>query len=264
MSLVQHKDRGVRYRQQVANARDYLLPFLAQHLPLRQPLRVMEVGCGEGGVLAPFVETGHEVLGVDLSDYRIGLAREFQQEAVGKGQAAFLAQNVYDPAFVQEWRGKFDLILLKDTLEHVPGQERFIPHLQVFLRPGGAIFFGFPPWQMPFGGHQQTCRSRLLALLPWIHLLPRGLYGGLLRAFREPEAVVQELLELQETGISTRRFERIVAGLGWQTLARELYLINPIYAYKFGIRPRRQGRLLAALPSLRDFFTTAAWYLVRP
>ena len=55
---------------------------------------------------------------------------------------------------------QFDLILLKDVIEHIPDQERVIPYLKEFLKPGGRVFFGFPPWYMPHGGHQQRRRVR--------------------------------------------------------------------------------------------------------
>jgi hypothetical protein len=84
-----------------------------------------------------------------------------------------------------------------------------------------------------------------------------------LRVFGEPEGVVTELLEIQSTGISTARFERLVRESGYTVPLRTLFLVNPIYRYKFGWRPREQYRWVAGLPLLRDFVTTCAWYLVR-
>jgi hypothetical protein len=44
---------------------------------------------------------------------------------------------------------------------------------------------------------------------------------------------------------------------------RNLYLVNPIYQQKFGLKPRKQFRLVAAIPGFRDFVTTCAYYLIR-
>ncbi|MDX2285069.1 MAG: class I SAM-dependent methyltransferase [Bacteroidia bacterium] len=264
MALDQHLNLEIRFRQQVDNAREYLLPFLQPWMQTGSGLRVMEIGCGEGGVLRAFAEQGAWCLGVDLSESRIRTAQALMAEEIAAGQAEFIAQNVYDPAFEARWAGQFDWIVLKDTIEHIPEQERFIPYLVRFLKPGGKVFFGFPPWYMPFGGHQQICRSRLGSKLVWMHLLPRGAYARLLRALGEPEQIVSDLLEIQDTGLTIARFERILRRSGHVILARTLFLINPIYRYKFGLRPRRQLRLLAAVPPLRESLTTAAWYVVEP
>ncbi len=264
MALEQHSNIRVRFQQQVENARSYLLPFIEAVLPVGAGSRVMEIGCGEGGVLLPFVEKGAFCLGVDLSEGRIRHAQELMQAACEAGKAEFRAQNVYEAAFLAEWKGAFDLILLKDTIEHIPDQEKFIPYLRQFLRPGGKLFFGFPPWRMPFGGHQQICKSKFLGLLPWYHLLPRPLYGAILRAGGESPLTIESLMEIKDTGISLHRFQRILRKNGFRIERETLFLFNPIYRYKFGVKPRRQAALIAAIPWFRDFVTTAGWFMVSP
>ena len=264
MALAQHHSVTVRFHQQVENAEAYVLPFIEQRFPLQPGMRVMEIGCGEGGVLRAFTDRGIHCLGVDLSATRIETARDLMAEACAAGLAEFVVQDVYAPDFLATHQGRYDLILLKDTIEHIPAQERFIPYLAQFLAPGGCVFFGFPPWRMPFGGHQQICESRWLGKLPWIHLLPYPLYRALLKAFGESDRVVRDLIEIKDTGISLHRFEGILRRTGWTVQQRRFYLINPIYRYKFGLAPREQARWLAAIPHVRDFFTTAGWYLVQP
>lgn len=262
MALEQHSNISVRFQQQVENARTYLLPFIEKVQQIGPESKVMEIGCGEGGVLKPFVEKGAFCLGVDLSEGRIRNAQELMQADCEAGKAKFLAKNVYDTDFLAEWKGTFDLIVLKDTIEHIPEQETFIPYLRQFLRPGGRIFFGFPPWRMPFGGHQQTCKNKFLSLLPYYHLFPRWLYGAILRIGGESAATVEALMEIKDTGISLDRFRRIVRTNDFQIDHETLYLFNPIYRYKFGLKPRRQAAFIAAIPWFRDFVTTAGWFLV--
>jgi SAM-dependent methyltransferase len=263
MALAQHDSIDIRFQQQVDNARQYLLPFIEQSLSLRAGMQVMEIGCGEGGVLRPFAERGAFCLGVDLSPSRVERATRLMQAEIAQGQARFLAQNVYDSSFREAHQGQFDLILLKDTIEHIPDQETFIPYLKQFLRPEGVVFFGFPPWTMPFGGHQQICRSKVLGYLPYYHLLPKGIYRWVLEKAGEAPHTVQELMEIKDTGISIHRFERILKASNLMSLQRTLFLFNPIYAYKFGLTPRKQAAWLVGWPRIRDFFTTAAWYLVQ-
>jgi hypothetical protein len=75
---------------------------------------------------------------------------------------------------------------------------------------------------------------------------------------------VQGLLETRETRLSIADFEQLCARSGFDVLDRRHYLINPMYAYRFGVRPRRQYAALAALGGLSDFVTTCAYYLVAP
>lgn len=263
MALAQHSSFTERFRQQYLNAQDYVIPFIEETFPLKEGMKVLEIGAAEGGVLKPFVERGCWVMGVDLSPSRIETAKEFLAEEVAAEKAHFIAQNVYDESFQQDWDGHFDLVILKDTIEHIPDQEQFIPYIKRFLKPGGAIFFGFPPWRMPFGGHQQTCRSKRLSKLPWFHLLPVGAYKSVLESANEPEGVINELLDIKSTRISLGRFERIVRQSGLHISAKTLFLINPIYRFKFNLKPRKQFALLGAIPWFRDFVTTCGWYMVK-
>jgi len=262
VALKHHTDDRARYQQQVENSRDYVLPFIERTLKVGPATRVMEIGCGEGGVLKPFADKGAHCLGVDMDGLRIDIAKEFLAEEIGRGQMTFLLKNVYDVDFLEEHGGAFDLIILKDTIEHIPEQDVFIPYLKKFLKPGGQIFFGFPPWQMPFGGHQQVALGGWTSKLPWYHLLPRPLYKGLLKAGGEPEHKIQELMEIRDTGITIERFEAILRRSGLRVKCKRHYLINPIYRYKFGLKPRRQFALISAIPFVRDFLTTCVYYTV--
>ncbi|WP_299106332.1 hypothetical protein, partial [uncultured Bradyrhizobium sp.] len=57
---------------------------------------------------------------------------------------------------------------------------------------------------------------------------------------------------------------RISQQTGYSILARKHYLINPIYQWKFGWKPRAQFRLITLIPYFRNFFTTCVYYLIRP
>jgi 2-polyprenyl-3-methyl-5-hydroxy-6-metoxy-1,4-benzoquinol methylase len=252
-----HADTDLYFDQQRENARSSILPFIAQRANVGPGLRVLEVGCGAGGVLAAFAERGAQVTGVDLHAPSIEYARQrFEHEG-----ARFELADVYDvdPA---ELDGPFDLLLLKDTIEHIHDQQRFFTRLGAFLAPAASVFMAFPPWQMPFGGHQQICDHRALMRLPYMHLLPRSTYAALLRQFGERPETVDALLEIKQTGISIERFERIVTETGYRVAQRTLYLVNPMYRYRYGLEPRVQFRGVARVPVLRDFVTTSAYYLL--
>jgi 2-polyprenyl-3-methyl-5-hydroxy-6-metoxy-1,4-benzoquinol methylase len=263
MTLIQHKDYKVRYQQQVDNAKEYLLPFIEQTLKISPDMEILDIGCGEGGVLIPFLERGCRSVGIELDMLKSGYANELLAEYIDKGQVEIVNQNIYEEGALTRFSGRFDLIILKDVIEHIPDQERFIPYLRRFLKPGGHVFFGFPPWYMPHGGHQQVCRRKWMSMMPWVHLLPVPLYKGVLKLSGEYDAVIQELLEVKSTGISIERFERIVDESGFSIESRTFYLINPIYKYKFGVNGRKQWGPIAAIPFVRNFVTTCMYYLIK-
>jgi 2-polyprenyl-3-methyl-5-hydroxy-6-metoxy-1,4-benzoquinol methylase len=262
MAFEHHSNHRMRFDQQVENARDYVIPFIEQKLKLESGMRVLEVGCGEGGVLKPFFDRGLTTLGVDLDQPRLDLAEDFLSNEIITGRMVFLNQNILEKTFTDQYTGHFDLIILKDVIEHIHGQETFIPFLGTLLRPGGQIFFGFPPWYMPFGGHQQIAKGKWTSKIPWYHLLPMSWYVAILKWGGEGQHAIDSLIDVKQTGISIERFERICKQSGFRIIERQWFLINPIYRFKFGLKPRKQFYLLGLIPFFRNFWTTCAYYTI--
>ncbi len=262
MAFEHHSNHRMRFNQQVENARDYVIPFIEQKLKLAPGMRVLEVGCGEGGVLKPFFDRGLVTLGVDLDQPRLDLAEDFLSSEISTGKMVFLNQNILEKSFTDQYTGYFDLIILKDVIEHIHGQETFIPFLGTLLRPGGQIFFGFPPWYMPFGGHQQIAKGKWTSKLHWYHLLPMSWYVAILKWGGEGQHAIDSLIDVKQTGISIERFERICKQSGFRIIEQQWFLINPIYRFKFGLKPRKQFYILGLIPFFRNFWTTCAYYLI--
>lgn len=255
-----HKNRKQYFDEQSYTTSKYVIPFIEQSKPIDKDSRVLEIGCGEGGNMIPFLELGCEVIGIDLNEPQIVRAREYIGEAYPDGKYQLLANDIYN--MTADDIGKFDLIIMRDVIEHIFDQEKFMAFLVQFLAPGGHVFFGFPPWYMPFGGHQQICKNKLLSALPYYHLLPRGIYRWLLNALGESEEVVKELLEIKQTGISIERFRRILKDQAYTVAEERLYFINPNYEVKFNLKPRVQLSVFASIPFLRNFLSTCCYSLV--
>lgn len=263
MAFEHHTNDRLRFEQQVNNAATYVLPFIEQSVLVAPGLKVLEIGCGEGGVLKPFFDRGCECVGVDLDQPRIDLAIDFLSAEIKTGRMLIMNKNVYDDDFKQPYHEYFDIIILKDVIEHIHNQEAFMPFMKTLLKPGGHIFFGFPPWYMPFGGHQQIAKKKITSLLPYYHLLPMGLYKSVLKMAGESQHTIESLVDVKETGISIERFERISKAAGYRIAQRQWFLINPIYEYKFKLKPRKQNALFGAIPYVRDFLTTCAYYTLQ-
>ena len=151
---------------------------------------------------------------------------------------------------------------MRDVIEHIKDQKKFMAFVKQFLKPNGKFFLAFPPWQNPFGGHQQICQNKFLSKLPYFHLFPKRIYKFILKTFGETDSHIKELLFIKETGISIERFERILKQENYSINKRTFYFINPNYETKFGLKPRRQIKLITLIPWVRNFFTTAVYYVV--
>ena len=255
-----HTDSKRYFEMQLENAEQYVIPFIEKKIILQQGSRILEIGCGEGGVLAAFIKRDCIGVGVELHETRMEMAYGLLQKEIDEHKVHFIAKDIYEVS-EEELGGKFDVIILKDVIEHIHDQKKLLQRLHDLLLDGGVIFFGFPPWQMPFGGHQQMCRSKWLSKLPYYHLLPKELYRWILKKNNEP---VEALMEVRETGISIERFEKIVKQTDYTIINKIFYLINPIYKYKFGLKPRKQIPILKSIPYIRDYFTTCVYYLIMP
>ncbi len=248
---------------QYSNAEKYIIPFVEKEFPLKEGMKVLEIGCAEGGVIKAFIDRGCIGYGVELSPSRLKMAKEFLTQEEKDNKAILINKNIYDVDFELEMKGQFDLIILKDVIEHIFDQDKLLDKLRSFLKPKGYIFFGFPPWQMPFGGHQQVASNKILSVSPYYHLLPSSIYKGVLKLAKEKPETIQELLEIKETGISIERFEKICKKNNYSINQKIYYFINPIYSYKFNIKARKQLGIIAAIPWVRNFVTTCMYYLVQ-
>lgn len=255
-----HGDRKRYFDIQVLNAEKYVIPFIEEKFPIKFGMRVLEIGCGEGGVLKAFINKGCEGVGVELDAPRIVDAQKFLAEDISAGRLKFVVKDIYEVDVQKDFNGLFDIVILKDVIEHIHDQAKLIGWMKNFLKTTGIVFFGFPPWYMPFGGHQQICKSTM-SRLPYIHLLPTFLYKAILKNRKEN---VPEMMEIRETGISIERFEKICKQQGYVFLNQRHYLLNPIYEWKFGWKPKRQSVIIKAIPFVRNFFTTCVYYIITP
>ena len=254
-----HKNFKKYFEINRENTLKHIMPFIQKHKKLEAGMRVMEIGCGEGGVLESFLAAGMQGVGVELDATRLTSAEKWLAEYIETGKLILVSKNIYDADIEEDLGGKFDLIILKDVIEHIYDQEKLMAFMQDMLLPGGVIFFGFPPWQMPWGGHQQILKNKWLAKIPYYHLLPMPVYLPIIRMAKEN---VQEMKEIKETGISIERFEKIVKKTGYVVANKQHYLINPIYQYKFGWKPRKQNKIVQSIPWVRNFLTSCVYYLI--
>lgn len=254
-----HLNREQYFNELAQTAREHYIGYISRFQPITPTTKVLEVGCGEGGNLLPFAEMGCRVTGIERFPERVEQAQAYFQKKGYSGR--FIADDFlkYKPQTDE----KYDLVLIHDVIKHIPDKDSFLEHLKGFVHKDSLIFWGFPAWQMPFGGHQQICRSRLYSHLPFIHLLPVPVYLYLLKANKETTGCINELLDIRKSRITTERFEQLTETHGLSIVDRCLWLVNPHYEQKFHLKPRKLPAALSRIRYIRNFLSTSCFYLTR-
>ncbi|KAA6343390.1 Ubiquinone biosynthesis O-methyltransferase [termite gut metagenome] len=251
-----HLNRQQYFDELVLSSRKYFLPYVENFIRIDTSTRVLEIGCGDGGNLLPFAERGCMVTGIDLSESRILQAREFFAQSGYTAQ--FRACNIFDMD-----AGEYDFILLHDVIEHIYEKKEFMRHIKPFFRPNGILYIGFPAWQMPFGGHQQICRNKIISFLPFLHLLPNPLYRGIAKISGESQKCIDELMSIKHCRTTIEMFESLAHETGYFIENRKLWFINPHYEAKFHLHPCSLSPFIARIPYIRNFVSTSCFFILK-
>src|SRR4051812_46361423 len=94
-------------------AHAYLLPAITQALPQGRPLRVLDLGCGNGFTAGYLASLGHEVVGVDASSDGIELAR------AAHPTVRFHVASVYDDGFADVVGNDYCVVIASEVIEHL-------------------------------------------------------------------------------------------------------------------------------------------------
>jgi 2-polyprenyl-3-methyl-5-hydroxy-6-metoxy-1,4-benzoquinol methylase len=257
-----HLDRKQYFEEESATSKNYYLPYLRRFTNVGKGVRVIEVGCGEGGNLLPFYNDGCHVSGIDFSEGRIEQANTFFRAHGADGD--FRSGDFLKAESPKSESEKYDIVLMHDVIEHIPQNltKPFLTHIQEFMKKDAVFFCAFPAWRMPFGGHQQIGRG-FASKLPFIHLLPKLVYRWLLNLSGENDGTIKELFSIRESQMRVECFEHLVKECHFAMKDRVFWFINPHYLQKFGLKPRVLRAPISKIPYVRNFFTTSCFYMLK-
>ncbi len=121
----------------------YFVREFKNHVPANRNLRVLDIGCGSGSLLAALSELGFsKAYGVDLSEEQVAMAAQFGVKNVVQGDAK---------SFLDKQNEGFDLIFAVDLIEHLGKDEliEFLQLVQTKLNSGGQVIFRTPNMDAP-------------------------------------------------------------------------------------------------------------------
>lgn len=102
-----------------------------------QDRTALDIGCG-GGILAEsMAAAGAKVLGIDMADAPLNVAKLHQIES---GVDVQYEQTTAE-TLAQTRTGEFDVVTCLEMLEHVPEPAQVIQSCAELVRPGGDVFF---------------------------------------------------------------------------------------------------------------------------
>ena len=245
------------YEYKVAN--EIVIPWLRRYVRFDRTT-VGDFGCHQGGVLQAFRELDGVVAGQGFDVNAESIARSpFAGTADFRIQVGDILQ--LDPA-----RHRFDLILIRDVLEHIARYREALLRAKACLKPGGHIFVSYPPYYSPFGGHQQVA-GNWTRLVPYLHYLPKRMFFRLMRiadnAYMKAADSIGDLESVRATRLTLAKAERAFAVAGLQRRAAQYFLFRPEFKVRYGI-PVIPAGPLAHLPVAREALVMGVYYLLTP
>lgn len=116
--------------------------------------RVLDAGCGGGGMPLSLAEHADVVVGIDPID-------RFGQAGVVLGRERGLANLLFaqaDGMALPFAEGSFDLVLSHAVIEHVPDAALYLRECRRVLAPGGRVYLSTAPYLSFAGAHLPRLR----------------------------------------------------------------------------------------------------------
>ena len=167
------------------------LEYIARHCDIVGK-RVVDIGCG-GGILAEAMAArGADVLGTDLAEAALAVARLHAVETA----TTVRYRQISAEAFAAEAPGSFDVVTCLEMIEHVPDPASIVSACATLAKPGAHLFFSTinrnpKAWALAVVGAEYL-----------LNLVPRGTHdyrkfirpAELARAIRNAGLSAQEII----------------------------------------------------------------------
>jgi SAM-dependent methyltransferase len=228
--------------------------------------RVLDAGCGGGGMPLSFAEEARQVIGIDpinrFGDAGVRLARER-----GLGNLQFALADGMQLPFAD---GAFDLVLSHAVIEHVPDAPLYLRECARVLAPGGRVYLSTAPYLSFAGAHLPRLKVpvplHLIAGRPIAFATFRWLARHATWTLREP-AHENSFIKLARRGeskeddllekVRVRRLRAQIAAAGFDIVEEELNVTATVRRL-----PRPLARFVRNSALLQDVFISSMEYVL--
>jgi SAM-dependent methyltransferase len=230
--------------------------------------RVLDVGCGGGGMGVSFAEEARSVVGIEPADRFKDAGVPF---AVEKG-VRNISFSRADGTALPFGDRSFDLVLSHSVIEHVADPLTYLKEAFRVLRPGGHMLLQTAPYLSPSGAHLPRLkipvpihlfvgRTAAFALCrwlgknapQWLDVPPEG--NSFVTIAQRGETKVDDLLYRA----TVRNLRANIAAAGF-TIVREDLAVSRLLVRNL---PRAVSSLVPRVPFIRDIFVTNMEYVLR-
>jgi SAM-dependent methyltransferase len=236
---------------------------------LRRFGRVLDDGCGGGGMCVSFGEESESVVGIDLS-HRFADAGTRLALEKGVSNVTFARADGAALPFADQ---SFDLVLSHAVIEHVADPAGYLAEARRVLKNDGLFFLQTAPYLSPHGAHLPRLkvpvplhllvgRRAAFAASCWLaekapQYLDVDLEGSsFVTLVRRGEKKVDDLLYR----VTVRNLRRNIRQAGFRLLREDLYVSRLAKRWL----PSNLSVLVPKVPLFRDILITNVEYLLAP
>jgi len=120
-----------------SSSQPFLWPILKSFLPQNKQINILDIGCGSGIHSHRMAALGHKVIGTDVSEEALVVARK-------KAPAVrFICTDIHNLPWA-EIEGRFDVAISMEVIEHLYYPRSLLQAAWRSLRPSGTFILSTP------------------------------------------------------------------------------------------------------------------------
>ena len=242
------KSYYLHYQETLAS--NYYIPFLKNNNIELENKKILEIGCGNGGFIKAFSKyspncTGFDIKNLDWNDDKV----------------RYMHLNIFDEDFYAHISEKFDIIILRDVIEHIDNNlnDSLFKKIESLSNESSVILITFPPFYSPFGLHQQALLSSFCRYIPFLSLIPKTIMK-IIFCCRKNENI-DEMLSLYDSGMRISLFYRLIRKFNYKVIAQKFFHIRPSHELRYGFKTK-ESNFLYNIPIVRELLITGTAFLL--
>lgn len=193
---------------------------------------ILEIGTAEGGLLKYFYKKGLNCYGVEINPVRFSYSQQLFER---NEEIDFYLGDITSDEILKHFESiKFDIIVLRDVIEHIQEKSKVVGIIKDLLNEGGIVFLSFPSNNSPFAGHQQTSGKKI-AKIPYFHKLPDSIYIKTLKILGVKDSKIKYLISTKHNVVNKKKLLEYFHHSGMKLIFDKDYFIRPEWKFRFGL-----------------------------